>query len=74
MPDRVRRIRLIKRPSTVVTLAFNTIQATPNSGTLPSIKESTNIIISRLLCSAGLLPSLGGRDALTTPIGTAALL
>jgi hypothetical protein len=68
----------MKRPSTVVTLAFRTIHATPNSGTIPSIKESINIIVSRLLCSAGIregiLPSLCGRDARTTAAGTAALL
>src|ERR1700722_12559113 len=45
MPDSVSRIRLMKRPSTVVTLAFITIHATPNSGTIPSISESNSIML-----------------------------
>jgi hypothetical protein len=73
----------MKRPSTVVTLAFKTIHATPNSGTIPSIKESVNIIVSQVLCSAGILPaSLGAGPAgyregilpRTTTVETAALL
>src|ERR1700692_2582600 len=47
-PERVSRMRLINRPSTVVIMPFIKVHTTPSSGSIPSTRERASIMESTL--------------------------
>src|SRR5580704_1211278 len=47
-PESVSRMRLMKRPSTVVIMPFMRVHATPNRGRIPRPRESAKFIESKL--------------------------
>src|ERR1039458_202846 len=48
IPERVSRIKLMNKPSTVVIIPFMSVHTTPSKGRMPSTREITSIIESTL--------------------------